>query len=69
MLQESQICSIQNGPMMVTRALLLVTSCGDWNMTEDNKKSIYWTGGMVVALTAIVGLLWLAGLFGPTGVQ
>ena len=38
-------------------------------MTEDNKKSIYWTGGVVVTLVVVVGLLWMAGLFGAGGVQ
>ncbi len=38
-------------------------------MTEDNKKSIYWTGGLVVSLAAVVALLWMAGLVGAGGVQ
>ena len=38
-------------------------------MTEDNKKSLYWTGGVVVSLVAVVGLLWAAGLFEMGGVQ
>lgn len=36
-------------------------------MTEDDKKSIYWMGGLVASLAAVVGLLWWAGLFGGSG--
>ena len=38
-------------------------------MTEDTKKTWYWTGGATVAIVAIVVALWVAGVFNAAPVQ
>lgn len=39
-------------------------------MTEDMRKTWYWTGGTTAAIVAIIIVLWLAGVFeAPTAVQ
>jgi len=39
-------------------------------MTEEAKKSWYWTGGITLALVAVVVALWFAGVFeAPSAVQ
>jgi len=34
-------------------------------MTPETKKTIYWTGGAVAALIAVLAILWAAGIL-PT---
>jgi hypothetical protein len=39
-------------------------------MTEDTRKTWYWTGGVTAAIVAAIVALWLAGVFeAPTAVQ
>ncbi len=35
-------------------------------MTTDDKKALYWTGGVTAAIIAIVAVVWLAGGFAST---
>jgi len=34
-------------------------------MTQDDKKSAYWTGALVGALVIVIAILWAAGVFQP----
>lgn len=34
-------------------------------MTQDTKKTIYWTGASMIGLIAAILVLWLAGVFTP----
>ena len=38
-------------------------------MTQDDRKTWYWTGGITVALIGAVLLLWAAGVFQISGAQ
>ena len=38
-------------------------------MTEDDKKSLYWTGGTIAALVVLVAALGMAGVFSAPAVQ
>ena len=38
-------------------------------MTEDNKKAMYWSGGLLAALVVLVAILWTAGVFNTAAVQ
>lgn len=32
-------------------------------MTEDTRKSLYWTGGITAGLLVVLAVLWLSGVF------
>jgi hypothetical protein len=34
-------------------------------VTEDTKKTVYWTMGSMAALIAVVVVLWMLGVFTP----
>jgi hypothetical protein len=38
-------------------------------MTQDTKKTIYWTSASMIGLVVAVAVLWFAGVFEPTAVQ
>ena len=38
-------------------------------MTQDNKKALYWTVGGMTVLVAVVAALWLMGVLTPPPVQ
>ena len=38
-------------------------------MTEDTRKSLYWTGGLTAAILAVIVGLWFAGIFNAGPVQ
>ena len=42
---------------------------GIGTMTQDTKKTIYWTAGSMAVLIAIVAVLWVMGIFAPPGAQ
>lgn len=38
-------------------------------MTEDTRKSLYWTSGITAGVILVVAVLWLAGVFDAVAVQ
>ena len=38
-------------------------------MTEDNKKAMYWSGGLLAALVVLIAVLWAAGVLNVAPVQ
>ena len=38
-------------------------------MTQDTKKTLYWTVGSMAALIAVVVVLWVVGVIAPPAAQ
>jgi hypothetical protein len=38
-------------------------------MTPENKKSLYWTAGILAAAIVVVAILWAVGIFQPPMAQ
>lgn len=48
---------------------MVETHWGLATMTEDTKKSLYWTSGITAGLILVVAVLWLTGLLDAVPVQ
>jgi len=66
MLRPDRTCAREKGAPRLQIVGAGSGHCPDFAiMTQDDKKSAYWTGALVGALVIVIAILWAAGVFQP----